>query len=356
MEKVKDIYYDPKTGYIGLNSLQKKLIENGIYLSYDEIKNWYKDQQVNQIYKEGNYMKSYHTIKAPLNMVGCFQMDLMITERFYKQNKGYKYILNIIDVYSRMAFSFLLKTKTPKEVAPHVEKVIQLTNNKVPLFFTTDNGTEFLGEVEELFEKYNVMVYVNDPNSSNAKHITGIVERFNRTLWNRIRKYMYAHDTLTYYDVLDDLVYNYNNTVHSTIKVKPIDVWSGKVKPENINENNVETIEFQIGDKVRHKKVHQTFTKKGFEPVYSIKTYTVEGKLGNKYLLSNGKYYLPDQLNIATSSTENTFNKTLKDNKLDIKKERVLKDEFKMPIQEIEKQVLTGKRIKKQPVRYTDWT
>ena len=40
MEKVKNIYYDPKTGYIGLNSLQKKLIENGIYLSYDEIKNW----------------------------------------------------------------------------------------------------------------------------------------------------------------------------------------------------------------------------------------------------------------------------------------------------------------------------
>lgn len=230
----------------------------------------------------------------------------MITERFYKQNKGYKYILNIIDIYSRRAFSFLLKTKTPTEIAPYVEQVIKdtLEKQKVLIFFTCDNGSEFRGAVSKVFEEYHVEVFLNDPHSSNAKHQMAVIERFNRTLMNRIKKYMFSNNTLVYYDVLDDLVYNYNNSVHSTIKEKPINVWNGKARPHNIEpeENNAEE-PFKNGDIVRHRKVHSTFTKRGFSPVYSLKTYTVEGKDRNKYLLSNGKYYLV----IATEINDNNF-------------------------------------------------
>ena len=355
MEKVKELYYDPKTGYLNLNQLWHKLIENKIYLSFDEVKEWYDKQNVNQIYKQAQPNKNFHTIKSPFNAIGCFQIDLMITERFYKQNKGYKYILNIIDIFSRRAFSFLLKTKTPVEIAPYVEQVIKETLNKqnVVLFFTCDNGSEFRGQVKKIFDEYHVRLFLNDPHSSNAKHQMAIVERFNRTLLNRIKKYMYSNDTLVYYDVLDDLVYNYNNTVHSTTKQKPTDIWNGKERPLNIiqEESDVED-QFKNGDVVRHKKVNKTFTKKGFEPIYSMKTYTVEGKEGNKFLLSNGKYYLPDQLVIATDTNDNNFHKILKENKQEATKERVLKQDFKLKPEEIEQQILTTKRDRKATVRY----
>jgi hypothetical protein len=325
MDKLKDIYYNPKTGYLSLNQLWKKLIENKIYLPYNDVKDWYEQQSVNQIYKQTKPLEQYHVIKSPFNSIGCFQMDLMVTERFYRENKGYKYILNIIDIYSRRAFSFLLKKKTPDEIAPFVEQVIKTTleKQKVALFFTMDNGSEFRSDVEDIFKKYNVQVYLNDPHSSNAKRQLAVVERFNRTLLNRIKKYMYSNNTLVYYDVLDDLVYNYNNSVHSTIKEKPISVWNAKVRPQNIEPEEYDDEEpFKVGNIVRHKKVHPTFTKKGFEPIYSLKTYTVEDKKGFKYLLSNGKYYLPEELVIATDTNDNNFRKTLKENKKEIKKER----------------------------------
>ncbi len=133
MDKLKDIYYNPKTGYLSLNQLWKKLIENKIYLPYN-VKDWYEQQSVNQIYKQTKPLEQYHVIKSPFNSIGCFQMDLMITERFYRENKGYKYILNIIDIYSRRAFSFLLKKKTPDEIAPFVEQMQYNITPKIHIF------------------------------------------------------------------------------------------------------------------------------------------------------------------------------------------------------------------------------
>ena len=51
-----------------------------------------------------------------------------------------------------------------------------------------------------------------------------IAERFIRTLKNKIYNHMTAISKNSYYDVLDDIINKYNNIVHRTIKMKPIDV------------------------------------------------------------------------------------------------------------------------------------
>ena len=72
-----------------------------------------------------------------------------------------------------------------------------------------------------------------------------------------------------YYDVLDDVVDEYNNTKHSTIKMKPKDV--GNNKRVYFDKNNEKDSRFKIGDRVRISKVKNIFAK-GYTPNWSTET------------------------------------------------------------------------------------
>src|SRR5690606_13205571 len=128
-----------------------------------------------------------------------------------------------------------------------------------------------------------------------------IVERYNYTLLSKIKKYMARANTLRYVDVLSDLVANYNNTKHSMIKKRPINVFTGKEYPYEeglgINPTDLPIVQpFKIGDIVRYKKTRGTFDKRGFVPTFSAKLHKIEKINNNKYLLSNGRSYYAEEL------------------------------------------------------------
>jgi IS30 family transposase len=251
-EVLKKLYYDPKSGYINLVSLYEKTKELGLYYPFDDVAKWYYEQPVNQVYKKKTPVVSYNKIISHFNMVGEMQADLIDISKFYKQNSHYTFLLNVIDIYSRYAWSYPLKHKTPTEIAPYIEKIFKTIPKHNYKSLCTDKGGEFKGAVIPVLEKYNILSFSNDPNSINAKHTTALVERFNYTLWMRIKKYMYSHSTLRFVDVLDELVYNYNHTKHTTIKQKPYDVMFKNAKPYNYSNDIEKTIEhpFVIGDVV----------------------------------------------------------------------------------------------------------
>ena len=83
-----------------------------------------------------------------------------------------------------------------------------------------------------------------------------IAETFSRTLKNKIDKYMTSISKNVYVDKLDDIVNKYNNTYHSTIKIKPIDVKSSTYINSS-QEINDEDPKFRIGDIVRISKFLQ---------------------------------------------------------------------------------------------------
>ena len=87
----------------------------------------------------------------------------------------------------------------------------------------------------------------------------GFGERFIRTLKNKIFKHMTAVSKNVYFDVLDDIVNKYNNTVHRTIKMKPIDVTSDSYAEYN-EDSNVTKPKFKVGDHVRISK-YKNFAK-----------------------------------------------------------------------------------------------
>ena len=102
-----------------------------------------------------------------------------------------------------------------------------------------------------------------------------VTERFIRTLKNKIYKHMAAISKNVYFDVLDDIVDEYNNSYHSTIKMKPIDV-----KDDNftkyIEESNIKNPKFKISDHARISKYKNIFAK-GYAPNWSEEIFIVNG-------------------------------------------------------------------------------
>jgi len=241
-------------------------------------------------------VRNFNQIIAPHFDSGAFQADLMDFRRFSKYNKGYGYLLNIIDIYSRYAWSFPIKKKVPKEIAPHIASVLnEVKPSKI--YFTFDNGNEFKGEVKSQLQNKGAKIKLNDPHSIHSHNTMGLIERFNKTLLNKIRKYMTANDTVKYVDALDDLVYNYNHSKHSSINRKPYEVLKQGENPINkIDVNDISTEGMKVGDFVRYLKKRKQFDKKGFINTYSLNVHRVVGKLGKSFVLDNGKTFYPEQL------------------------------------------------------------
>ena len=146
-------------------------------------------------------------------------VDLADMQSLSRKNKGIKYLLCDIDLYSRYAFVIPLKDKEGISIVNGFNKIIKQSNRK-PNKIWVDQGGELYNNV---FEKW---LSDNDINmySTYNEGKSVVAERFIRTLKNKLYKHMTATGKNVYYDVLDYVVNKYNNTKHSTIKMKPIDV------------------------------------------------------------------------------------------------------------------------------------
>ena len=140
-----------------------------------------------------------------------------------KKNKGIKYLLCGIDLYSKYAFVIPLKDKKGISVTNGFNKIIKQSGRK-PNKIWVDQGSEFYNHVfKRWLSRNNIIIY-----STYNEGKSVVAERFIRTLKIKLYKHMTATGKNVYYDVLDDVVNEYNNTNHNTIKVKPIDVRDNK--------------------------------------------------------------------------------------------------------------------------------
>lgn len=312
MEKIEKLFFDPKVGFTSFEAFYQKVKDEGINVSKPLLKSWYESQEVNQLSKQ--VKPEYHKIISPYNSVGVVQIDLMDISKISRQNKGYKFILNCIDIYSRYVWSYPLKNKTASGIAEKLEIVFNEIIKKYPkntLTLTSDQGTEFEGAVKTLSKKLNIERYYNDPSSVKQHTITAVVERYHRTLLNKIRKYASYTNTLSFIDQLDNFTDNYNNTIHSTIKAKPKDVFQGKIIYEQ-EKDNIKDLE--IGSTVRTIIKGTKFDKKSLKNKWSEQLYTISRKDGNSYILKNkngqeiNKRYLKRELLVVTAIQGNEKN------------------------------------------------
>ena len=102
-----------------------------------------------------------------------------------------------------------------------------------------------------------------------------VAERFIRTLKSNLYKHMTTIGKDVCYDVLDDVVNKYNNTKHSTIKMKPIDVKDNNNKRVYIDEHNEIRSRFKVGDRVRISEFKNIFAKR-YAPNWSKEIFIVD--------------------------------------------------------------------------------
>ena len=179
-----------------------------------------------------------------------------------RQNKGFKYLLCAIDLYSKHVFVIPLKDKKGISIVNAFDKIIKQSNRK-PNKIWVDQGSEFYNSnFKKWFLDNDIIMY-----SMYNKGKSVVAERFIRTLKNKLYKHMTATGKNVYYNVLDDVVNKYNNTKHSTIKMKPIDVKDNN-KRVYIDEHNEKDSRFKVGDRARISKFKNIFAK-GYTPNWS---------------------------------------------------------------------------------------
>ena len=278
MELLKQIYYNPSYGFISNEKLYKKAKEQDDTITHKIVNQFLDSQATNQITKQVKRNKTFDSIVAE-KTGSNYQMDIMYLPN-PTLNKNYKYLLVIIDVYSRYVMALPMKTKTGKEVYQTFRKIVDEFG--IPYNINLDTGSEFVYKPFVDFCKENqVRLWYSDTEQENKN---SIVERVHRTLRNMILRYIVANDK-PYIDDLDKLIDNYNNTYHRTLKNKPVDVWEGKEinEQERIYLGN----DFSIGDKVRHLVKRKTFDKASSTSTFTKNVFTITKIDGKKIFLDN---------------------------------------------------------------------
>ena len=191
-------------------------------------------------------------------------------------NKGYRYLLMIIDVFSKYGWIVPLKTKTGTAVASAFKQVFK-ESGRVPARLWTDKGKEFYNKsMKELLEKNNDIVLYSTENEEKSS----VAERWNRTMKQKMWKYFTANNTHKYLDILPALVKKYNNTYHRSIKCTPQEALDPKNYIHVSNALYADTSKiakkpsFHVGERVRIGKKKKTF-EKGFTPNWTEELFTI---------------------------------------------------------------------------------
>ena len=196
-------------------------------------------------------------------------VDLADMQSLSKKNKGIRYFLCVLDLYSKYAFVILLENKKGISVTNGFNKMIKQSNRK-PNKIWVDQGREFYNNVFKKWLSDNDIIMYSTYNEGKSV----VAETFIRALKNKLYKHMTATGKNVYYDVLDDVVNKYNNTKHSTIKMKPIDVGDNN-KRVYIDEHNEKDSRFKVGDRVRISKFKNIFAK-GYTPNWSSEIFIAD--------------------------------------------------------------------------------
>ena len=150
------------------------------------------------------------------NIWGADLADMQLISKF---NKGFRFLLCVIDIFSKYAWVVPLKNKKGMTIVNVFQKILQESNRK-PNKISVDKGSEFgNSSVKEWLKDNDIEMYL-----THNKGKSNLAERFVRFLKTKIYKYMTSISQNVYIDKLDDIVNEYNNKYQKTIKMKPVDV------------------------------------------------------------------------------------------------------------------------------------
>ena len=142
--------------------------------------------------------------------------DLVEMQKFSKWNKGIKYLLMVIDVFSKYGWIRGLKDKKTETFSKAFDDIL---SKRKPRMLWTDKGSEFISKhFKDFLKKEGIKLYHTENEEKSS-----VVERWNKTMKNRMWKMFTVNNNTVYVDKIDKLVNDYNNTRHSSVKMTPVE-------------------------------------------------------------------------------------------------------------------------------------
>ena len=229
---------------------------------------------INEIYSRGP-KKNYDTNKTDVYYIDdIWSLDkLDLKDYGPENNRRYRYVLVVIDNFSKFGWTIPLKNKNAQTIKDSFENIL-ISSIRKPNLIESDRGKEFYNNIfQDFLNKNNIKLY-----SRNGSFGAVLAERFNHTIRDLLEKIVFEQGDGKWIDVLPTITEQYNNRVHSSTKLSPKD--ASLKKNEGFGNKNLldrrKKIEpkYEIGDLVRISDIKKMFSK-GDTTNWSYKLYKV---------------------------------------------------------------------------------
>ena len=269
---------------------------------------------INEIYSKPP-KKNYITNKTDVYHIDdIWSLDILDLKDYGPENnRGYRYVLVTIDNFSKFGWTIPLKNKNAQTIKDSFENI--LTNSKrKPNLIETDRGKEFYNNIfQDFLNKNNNKLY-----SRNSSYGAVFAERFNRTIRDLLKKIVFEQGDAKWIDVLPTITKQYNNRIHSSTKLTPIQASlkknEGYVYKNLLDKRKKVKPKFQINDLVRTADLKKTFSK-GDTTSWSYKLYKITEIINDtipSYRLDNLKERYNESLLKKTELTMKENNAVMK--------------------------------------------
>ena len=205
----------------------------------------------------------------PLYKDETWSADLIVKSSLSKYNNNYKFILTVIDIFTKSAWAIPLKKKSGLSITNSFKIVLSEhpqggSEPRKPEKLWVDRGSEFYNKTfKSLLKEYGTGKAASGielySTYSDLKAV--FIERFNRTLLHIINKPMFINGDGNWVNILNDAVVAYNNNIHSTINMSPVDASNNPDKVKFYVNSTKATPKFKVGDYDRNADKRNIFSK-----------------------------------------------------------------------------------------------
>lgn len=330
----------------GVNNLYKKAKEAHPKITIKIVKEWLDKQQSAQLNNKPIIKKDFKPIYS--EQPYAFQIDLTFFPRYKKQNDGNYILFTAININTRFAYAYYSKDKEAETIIKFIK---DLEKKSVINVLQCDLGTEFNNT---FFKKYCSDNDITLDLFKSDSHKLGIINRFHRTIKEKLTAYFDAFDTVKWIDIINKIIDNYNNSVNRGIGYKPIEVndfIENYIRQKKKAEGEKVTYEeFQIGQFVRVLNEKSIMDDK-MKSKYSDKIFEIVKVKNNSVIMKDDKEGLyrarKNEIKVIVKPDNPIILKEKKKATIDSKQAKIFKKESID-----ESNIVEGKRERKANTKY----
>ena len=253
-EYLSSLYFNPKlpSSYLGPEKLYQFVKSQGRFkIGRRRIRQWLQDQESYSLTRGARRKYTWSRVVVA-GLDSQWDVDLMDMVDLAKQNDGVHYVLVCVDIFSRYAHCQPTKSKRDEDVLQVLKLILSGTRKAKTI--RSDLGQEFRNkQVNAYLKSQNIHHFY----ALNTETKANYAERLIKTLKHKLFRYMLKTRTQRYIDVLQDVVYSYNHTLHRSLGQSPV-----SITKDNEGESRLQQYLLRQGKSKRSTKSKQKASKK----------------------------------------------------------------------------------------------